>query len=363
MGARATGSAAPSPNRSCAPSLTAGSNCRSSTPCGPASTTVAAISRPEAAAVDGRVVDTTAPFEPFGPTPVRGTTFHLGSSEAFGRPGAYVRIDVELRGGGPKDSSTKLKAADGAIAFEYFDGRTWKGLAVSDATNVFRKPLESASADDRRPRNGALTFLAPADWKPATVGSVTSHFLRVRLDDDDVFGKGPSSDEITVQADTASKAETETKTETGTETETETETEAETETETETASEIPSKTRSTSTSTEHEHDHEHEFEFEFEYASNADSIPLCRLGLADRHVSAHLLRAAHRLHAHRSLRGGERRRPDRCHSGCPVPQADVRPIQGNRRRAARRLHGLRPSAAPGAREPFRRCPHGSGHRH
>jgi len=145
--------------------------------------------RPEAAAVGGRAVDTTAPFEPFGATPVRGTTFHLGSSEAFGRPGAYVRIDVELRGGGPNDSSGKLKAAAGAIAFEYFDGRTWKVLRVSDATNVFRKPLESASADDRKPRNGALTFLAPADWKPATIGSDTSHFLRVRLDDDEVFGR------------------------------------------------------------------------------------------------------------------------------------------------------------------------------
>jgi hypothetical protein len=213
--------------------------------------------RPEAAAVNGRVVDTTAPFEPFGPTPVRGTTFHLGSSEAFGRPGAYVRIDVELRGGGPKDSSTQLKAADGAIAFEYFDGRTWKGLGVSDDTKVFRKPLESASADDRRPRNGALTFLAPADWKPATVGSVTSHFLRVRLDDDDVFGKGPYIDEIESKPETSSKTESKTDTETeigtGSGTETETGTEGGTETETEAGTETKSKTRSktetTSTST------------------------------------------------------------------------------------------------------------------
>ncbi len=83
---------------------------------------------------NGRAVDTSAPFEPFGATPVRGTTFHLGSSEAFGRPGAYVRIDVELRGGGPNDPSSKLEAAHGAITFEYFDGRTWKVLGVSDAT-------------------------------------------------------------------------------------------------------------------------------------------------------------------------------------------------------------------------------------
>jgi hypothetical protein len=132
--------------------------------------------RPDAALVDGRPLDTTAPYLPFGPTPVRGTTFYLGSSEAFGRPGARVRIEVKF--------ALPTVAAE-TISWQYFDGETWKRLSVSDTTNVLSTGPHPSSAD------GFVAFVAPDDWQATTIGRDTSHFLRVRLDGDKVFGAGP----------------------------------------------------------------------------------------------------------------------------------------------------------------------------
>lgn len=133
--------------------------------------------RPDAAFVDGRPLDTTAPFQPFGPTPVRGTTFYLGCSEAFGRPDAHVRIDLKVAVG---------KAAEGTISWEYFNGQIWKTLEVSDPTNAFLKRDPNEASQDC-----FVAFIAPGDWQPATIGRNTGHFLRVRLDGDAVFGPGP----------------------------------------------------------------------------------------------------------------------------------------------------------------------------
>ena len=150
--------------------------------------------RPDAALADGRPLDTTAPFQPFGPTTVRGTTFALGCSEAFGRPGARVRIDLtfaEKSGRRRIGNLPTLNAASakGPVTWEYFNGETWTPLAVADTTNVF---LESFETPAPAPRNGVVTFVAPDDWRPTTFGRFTSHFVRVRLDGDAVFGTPPS---------------------------------------------------------------------------------------------------------------------------------------------------------------------------
>jgi len=135
----------------------------------------------EAVAIDGRLLDASAPFQPFGATPVQGTTFYIGSSEAFGRAGANVRVEIGFDG--------NLKTADGPVTFEYFSGETWKPVSVGDSTNVFARPSLSLPAPNRAPRNGALTFVAPPDWKPFTIGRASRHFLRARLDGSEVFGK------------------------------------------------------------------------------------------------------------------------------------------------------------------------------
>jgi len=135
----------------------------------------------EAVAIDGRLLDASAPFQPFGATPVQGTTFYLGSSEAFEHAGANVRVEIGFDG--------SLEAADGPITFEYFTGETWKFLSVGDNTNVFARPSPSLPAPDRAPRHGAITFVAPPDWKPFTIGRASCHFLRARLEGSDVFGK------------------------------------------------------------------------------------------------------------------------------------------------------------------------------
>lgn len=144
--------------------------------------------RPDAVLVDGRPIDPTAPFQPFGATTVRGTTFYLGNSEAFGRPGARIRIDLSLAGTATGAAATLIPAKD-LVSWEYFDGETWKPLpGVADTTNVFLKPPATVTTATAR---GLVTFVAPDDWQPTTVGRDTSHFLRVRLDGDGVFGAVP----------------------------------------------------------------------------------------------------------------------------------------------------------------------------
>jgi hypothetical protein len=135
----------------------------------------------EAVATDGQLVDATAPFQPFGASPVQGSTFYLGSSAAFGRAGANVRVDITLDG--------TPKTTNGTITFEYFTGQTWMPLSVGDTTNVFSRPNLSLAPPDRAPRNGVITFVAPPDWKPFTIGRASCHFLRARLDAPEVFGK------------------------------------------------------------------------------------------------------------------------------------------------------------------------------
>jgi hypothetical protein len=135
----------------------------------------------EAVATDGQLVDATAPFQPFGASPVQGSSFYLGSSEAFGRAGANVRVDLAFDG--------TPTTADGPITFEYFTGETWKALSVGDTTNVFARPSLSLPPPDRSPRNGVITFVAPPDWKAFTIGRASCHFLRARLDGPEVFGK------------------------------------------------------------------------------------------------------------------------------------------------------------------------------
>jgi hypothetical protein len=151
--------------------------------------------RPDAAALDGRPIDTSAPFQPFGPSTVRGTTFALGSSEVFGRPGARVTIELQFaeRSGrarrGARAQNLVATTAKGPVTWEYFNGETWLPLPVSDTTNVF---AESFATPVPAPRHGIVTFVVPDDWQPTTIGRDTSHFLRVRLDGDAVFGTVPS---------------------------------------------------------------------------------------------------------------------------------------------------------------------------
>ena len=108
-----------------------------------------------------------------------------------GDPARYVRIDVELRGGGPTIRRASSRRPMAPSPSSTSTGGTWKVSARLRhhqrlPRNLSHRPPPTTAS----PGTALITFRRAADWKPSTIGGNTScHFLRARLDDDEVFGK------------------------------------------------------------------------------------------------------------------------------------------------------------------------------
>lgn len=110
---------------------------------------------------------------PFGQEPRINDTFYLASAEAFSSKGAVVEIGFEC-----EDLISKFgtNIPVTRLSWEYWDGKGWPGLIVTDTTDKFKKS------------GGKIIFKCPKDIDKVEVFGEESYWIRVRLIDGD-YGK------------------------------------------------------------------------------------------------------------------------------------------------------------------------------
>ncbi|HTQ86975.1 MAG TPA: putative baseplate assembly protein [Candidatus Solibacter sp.] len=131
--------------------------------------------RLDKAIAEGRTVDVTKPFFPFGQQPQPGAAFYFNQDEIFSKPGASVRVFVS-RTISPQDKFQIGDAAseitlDHLVNWEYWNGFDWVPLPVSS---------ESGGALDLD-ETDMVDFVVPKDMDVTTVNNQQALWMRVRL--------------------------------------------------------------------------------------------------------------------------------------------------------------------------------------
>ena len=86
---------------------------------------------PEAAFFNNVPAEVKKGFYPFGNEPRRNDAFYLGSDEVFSKKGSEITLDIELE--------TEIKDTVVTLRWEYWNGRGWGALKVTDGTGSFTK--------------------------------------------------------------------------------------------------------------------------------------------------------------------------------------------------------------------------------
>jgi Baseplate J-like protein len=131
--------------------------------------------RLDKAIAEGRTVDVTKPFFPFGQQPQPGAAFYFNQDEIFNKSGASVRVFVS-RTISPQDKFQIGDAAseitlDHLVNWEYWNGFDWVPLPISS---------ESGSALDLD-ETDMVDFVVPKDMDVTTVNNQQALWMRVRL--------------------------------------------------------------------------------------------------------------------------------------------------------------------------------------
>ena len=125
----------------------------------------------------GTPVDLSQPFPPFGPQPQPGAALYFSHAEAFGRPGARLRLYVQPAA--TADQALGTGTGDGekllphVVSWEYWNGRGWVSLRTSD-------PGGNPGPEDFGAR-GFIELTVPADISPTTVAGTNALWMRARL--------------------------------------------------------------------------------------------------------------------------------------------------------------------------------------
>lgn len=120
--------------------------------------------------VEGDFVEITPRLNPFGKLPLAFDTFYLASDEAFSKKGARVTLKLNA---GWKDFTPGTKPEpDPVLSWEYWNGRSWRGLRVTDTTDRFKK-------------DGLIIFECPDDIEKVEVNGEEKFWVRVRIIDGD----------------------------------------------------------------------------------------------------------------------------------------------------------------------------------
>jgi hypothetical protein len=130
----------------------------------------------DAAFADGSPLDLSKGFFPFGERPKFGSILYLAQGEIFSRAGAVAVLSITLNK--PSDyldeNTLDLNAlsqrAKPELSWEYWNGRTWSKLTVTDNTEKFTK-LEG----------NTLEFTVPPDSKATAVNGIESYWVRARI--------------------------------------------------------------------------------------------------------------------------------------------------------------------------------------
>lgn len=128
---------------------------------------------PDLAVADEVEVDLSRPFHPLGVQPQPGAAFYVSSEEAFGRPGARVRVYVRPART-PEDelaSPAEDRPLPHLVSWEYFDGNGWRALPVDGA----------GSAPGAFKGHGFFELTVPRDLSETEVNGQRARWLRARL--------------------------------------------------------------------------------------------------------------------------------------------------------------------------------------
>lgn len=118
----------------------------------------------------GDIVSITPIIKPFGELPALFDTFYFASDEAFSKNGATITITVDTElNDKPAAFPTEI---DPVLSWEYWNGRGWRGLRVTDETNRFLK-------------DGDIRFRCPEDIQKVEVNGEEKYWIRVRIVDGD----------------------------------------------------------------------------------------------------------------------------------------------------------------------------------
>ncbi len=147
----------------------------------------------DAAFFNSSALDITKDFYPLGEKPRFGDTLYLASRELFSEEATVVTLNIELTNARNAPGQTpvpKVEPREVKLAWEFWDGRQWTELGVSQETAAVRligaeyspasrgtfKDTTSAFAVD-----GEVTFTIPSPPAPVSIAGQTNYWIRVRL--------------------------------------------------------------------------------------------------------------------------------------------------------------------------------------
>jgi uncharacterized phage protein gp47/JayE len=129
--------------------------------------------KPDKAFADAASLDVSKPFYPLGQQPQPGSAFYFSSDEAFGKPGAKLRVYV-ARTLSPQDegSIAGATALEHQVNWEYWNGRQWAPLPVVSNFSDSKLDLN---------RTEIIDFTVPEDMELVKVNDQEARWVRVRL--------------------------------------------------------------------------------------------------------------------------------------------------------------------------------------
>ncbi|MCZ6601629.1 MAG: putative baseplate assembly protein [Planctomycetota bacterium] len=129
-------------------------------------------------------IDTSRPFHPFGPAPIVGSTFLIGSSRALARWDSLVKISIDLAE--PLTSAPPSPSGDLLIVWEYWSGDRWAELGRSrPAGNPPPSGHRFVDTTAAFSRSGVVSFVMPEDLAPIEVAGSHMPAVRARIEQGD----------------------------------------------------------------------------------------------------------------------------------------------------------------------------------
>jgi hypothetical protein len=122
--------------------------------------------RVDKAFADGKTLDVTKAFLPFGPLPQPGSVFYFKQAEAFSKPGATVQIFVNAIA--PDAPPANASPFTHIVAWEYWNGYDWVPILASSAATDFTSPQ-------------IIQFTIPDDMVSTSVNNEDGLWVRVRI--------------------------------------------------------------------------------------------------------------------------------------------------------------------------------------
>lgn len=122
--------------------------------------------------IEGDLIEITPKILPFGKLPLVFDTFYVASDEAFSKKGATIKLNIDAA---LNNIPTTSETPSAVLSWEYWNGKSWRGIRVVDTTQRFSRP-------------GNVIFTCPDDIEKVEVNGEEKFWVRVRIVDGD-YGK------------------------------------------------------------------------------------------------------------------------------------------------------------------------------